>query len=235
MYTSYRRNKLRELESKLGITFVSENLLNQALTHSSFVHESGKHSFSDNERLEFMGDAVLKLVISEYLFNRFPGKDEGDLTKIRGAVISDVYLANIALNLNLGKYLLFGKNEKSSGGENKKSNLANALEAIIAAVYLDGGLMKARDLIINLLQGSIEEASAQDFIIDYKSTLQEFTQRNRKHLPSYNVVKELGPKHKKVFWIEVKIDNIRYGLGKGYTKKEAEQKAAKGALKNFKK
>lgn len=234
MYTSHRGIKLRELESKLGITFVSISLLNQALTHSSYVHESRKHLLSDNERLEFMGDAVLKLVISEYLFDKYPDKAEGDLTKIRGTVISDVYLAEIARRLNLGKYLLFGKNEKSSGGEKKKSNLANALEAIIAAVYLDGGLEKARGLIINLLQDSIEEASAQDFIIDYKSALQEFTQKNRKNLPVYNVVKELGPKHKKVFWIEARIDNTRFGLGKGYTKKEAEQKAAKGALKNFK-
>lgn len=234
MHTPIRKRNLKEIASKLGLEFPSEKLFNQALTHSSYVNEFKKNELSDNERLEFLGDAVLKLVISEYLYKRYPDKAEGDLTKIRGAVISDAYLVYIARDLELGKYLLLGKNEKASGGDKKKSNTANALEAIIGVIYLEFGIEKSKEVIIRLMNDLIEKTSAQDFIIDYKSALQEYTQKNKKSLPFYGVVRELGPKHRKIFWIEVKIGNINYGLGRGHTKKEAEQKAAKKALDKFK-
>lgn len=234
MHTPIRKRSLKELSSKLGLEFPSEKLFSQALTHSSYVNEFKKNNLGDNERLEFLGDAVLKLVVSEYLYNIYPDKAEGALTKIRGAVISDAYLVNIARKLELGKYLLLGKNEKSSGGDKKKSNIANALEAIIGVIYLEFGIEKSKEVIIRLLRDLIEKTSAEDFIIDYKSTLQEYAQKNKQPLPVYCVVKELGPKHRKIFWIEVKIDNKGYGMGRGYTKKEAEQKSAKTALDRLK-
>lgn len=234
MHTPNRKRHLKEIASKLGLEFPSEKLFNQSLTHSSYVNEFKKNELSDNERLEFLGDAVLKLVISEYLYKKYPDKAEGDLTKIRGAVISDAYLVNIARDLELGKYILLGKNEKASGGDKKKSNTANALEAIIGVIYLEFGIEKSKEIIIKLMSDSIEKTSAQDFIIDYKSALQEYTQKNKNSLPYYSVVKELGPKHRKIFWIEVKIENMPYGLGRGHTKKEAEQKAAKKALDKLK-
>lgn len=228
--TPHRVKQLQELESKLQISFASQSLLNQALTHSSYVNEYKRQDISDNERLEFLGDAVLKLIVSKYIFTKFPNHSEGDLTKIRAAVVSDVSLAEIGRELEMGHYLMLGKNEKISGGERKKSNIANALEAVIAAVYLESGIEKAEHVVVNLLRDSIEKASAEDFIVDYKSALQEISQKNKWGLPVYHVSKELGPKHKRVFIIDVKLRGMRYGTGRGLSKKEAEQNAARETL-----
>ncbi|MDD4179442.1 MAG: ribonuclease III [Candidatus Margulisbacteria bacterium] len=226
-----REKELQELESKLGVSFLNKNLLNQSLLHSSYGHEK---SLPDNERLEFLGDAVLKLVMTEYLYNKFPGYAEGDLTKIRATVISDETLATVGKKINLGAYVLFSGNEIKSGGQKRKSNVANAFEALIGAVYLDSGLGRARDFINELLRGEVETVSKAGYIRDYKSAFQEFAQKSKHELPHYRVIKETGPRHRRVFWIEVKLKGKRCGVGRGANKKEAEQRAAAMALKRAK-
>lgn len=230
--SSERQSELNELESKLGATFQNKQTLNQALTHSSYGHEN---NIPDNERLEFLGDAVLKLVVSEYLYHKFPEKDEGDLTKIRAAVISDDSLAKIGAKLNLGQYLLMSENEKRTGGVKRKSNLANTLEAILGAIYIDAGLGKPRDMIIWFLTDMIELHSRAGFISDYKSAVQEYAQKHKWELPRYRVVKETGLRHRRVFWMEVKLKGKVLGVGRGRNKKEAEQRAAMQALRTLKK
>ncbi len=234
MISPARKKQLEELQSRLKTSFNSEEILNQALTHSSFVNEQKRPDSSDNERLEFLGDAVLKLVISDYIYKRFPDMSEGELTKLRAAVVSDVSLSEIAKDLDLGQYLVLGRNEKRSGGERKKSNIANALEAIIAAVFLDGGIEKAGETVVSLLRSSVDKASSKDFIVDYKSALQELSQKNKWGLPAYLVAKEFGPRHKRIFIVDVKVKGSRQGSGKGLSKKEAEQNAAKEALSKLK-
>lgn len=229
-----RDEKLKELEKNLGTSFLNYNLFSQALTHSSYAYELRSKDIADNERLEFLGDAVIKLIISEYLYNKFPEKAEGDLTKIRAAVISDRTLAAVARKLRLGSYLLLGSNERKTGGISRKSNLANAFEAMIGAIYLDAGLGKARDFLLENVSSEIEKVSKAGYIRDYKSALQEYVQQRKWGLPQYRVVRETGPKHKKVFWIEVKIKGKKRGAGRGLNKKEAEQRAAFEALRNLK-
>jgi len=229
MLTPRREKQLQELENIIGITFLNKSLLNQSLTHSSYAHES-RNKVPDNERLELLGDAVIKLVTSEYLYNKFPTYQEGDLTKIRAVAISDDILGTVAKKINLGTYLLLGSNERRTGGMDRKSNQANALEALIAAIHLDAGLGKARDVLLELLIPEIEKISKVGYIKDYKSALQELVQKKKWGLPYYSVIKEEGLKHKKIFWMEVKIMGQRYGVGRGVNKKEAEQAAAKIAL-----
>lgn len=229
MLTPRREKQIQELEVKIGVTFLNKSLLSQSLTHSSYAHES-KTKIYDNERLEFLGDAVIKLVTSEYLYNKFPTHTEGDLTKIRAVVISDDILADVAKKLKLGAYVLLGSNERRTGGIDRKSNLANAFEALVGAIYLDAGLGKARDILLVLLGQDIEKISKEGYIKDYKSALQEYVQKSKWGLPFYYVVKETGLKHKKTFWIGVKIRGMNYGVGRGANKKEAEQAAAKVAL-----
>jgi ribonuclease-3 len=226
-----RSKELHEIEQQLGLSFLNKELLSQSLTHSSYAHDN---NCPDNERLEFLGDAVLKLVISENLYNKFPDKAEGDLTKIRATVISDDTLGKIGKKFDLGKYLLLSPNEKKSGGQKRKSNTANAFEALIGALYLDSGLGKVRDMLIDLLRDEIETVSRAGFIRDFKSALQEYTQKNKWDLPHYHVIKEAGARHRRVFWMEVKIRGKRYGIGRGPNKKEAEQRAATMALKRLK-
>jgi ribonuclease III len=229
MLNSKREKLLQELEAKLGLSFLNKSLLNQSLTHSSFANES-KEKIYDNERLEFLGDAVIKLITSEYLYNKFPGRPEGDLTKIRAVAISDDILAEVAKKMKLGEYVLLGANEKQSGGADRKSNLANAFEALVGGIYLDSGLGKSRDFLISALRQDIEEISEAGYMKDFKSALQEFVQKKKWGLPYYSVIRETGPKHSKVFLMEVKIKGQSYGVGKGPNKKEAEQAAAKVAL-----
>jgi ribonuclease-3 len=226
-----REGELQEIEKKLGTSFLNKALLNKSLTHSSYGHE---HKIDDNERLEFLGDAILKLVISEYIYNKFPEKAEGDLTKIRAVVISDDILSNVGRRLNLGDFLLLSDNERKTGGDRRKSNLANVFEAIIGAVYIDAGLGKSRDLILGALEVEVEKASRAGFIRDYKSALQEFAQKRKWELPRYRVINEAGPRHRRVFWMEVKVKGKSCGTGRGRNKKEAEQRAAMQALRNMK-
>jgi len=223
---------LDELEAKLGLAFQNKDLLNQSLTHSSYAYEN-KLEDADNERLEFLGDAVIKLVMSEKLFNQFPDKAEGDLTKIRATVVSDQTFAVQARNIELGKYLLLGANEARTGGRKRKSSTANAFEALVGAIYLDGGLGKARDVLLAILEPQVEKVSQEGYVSDYKSTLQEIVQKNKWGLPQYKLVKETGLKHKRVFWVQVKIRGKAYGVGRGGSKKEAEQRAATQGFKRL--
>jgi ribonuclease-3 len=229
MLTPKREKQLQELESKISVTFLNKSLLNQCLTHSSYAYES-KEKIYDNERLEFLGDAVIKLVISEYLYNKYPTHNEGDLTKVRAVAISDDVLSGVSKKLKLGEYMLLGTNERRTGGVDRKSNLANAFEALTGGIYLDAGLGKARDTLLNALIPEIEKISNTDYMKDYKSALQEYVQKKKWGLPLYNVVKEVGPRHRKIFHIEVIIGGEKYGMGRGANKKEAEQSAAKVAL-----
>lgn len=226
-----REEELYEFEKRLGTSFLNKSLLNQSLTHSSYGHEK---KIPDNERLEFLGDAILKLVISEYLYHKFPERAEGALTKIRAAVISDETLAGVGRKINVGNYLLLSANEKRTGGTRRKSNLANALEAVIGAVFLDAGIGKSREMILSFLTGEIDKVSREGYIRDYKSALQEFAQKRKWELPRYRVLKETGPKHRRVFWMEVKVRGRRYGTGRGRNKKESEQRAAMHALNRLK-
>ena len=229
MLTPRREKQIQEFEGKIGVTFLNPALLNQSLTHSSYAHET-RNKVPDNERMELLGDAVIKLITSEYLYNKFPDYQEGDITKIRAVAISDDVLAEAAKKLNIGEYILFGGNERRTGGMERRSNLANALEALIAAIYLDAGLGKARDVLLELLIPEMDEISKEGYIKDFKSALQEFVQKKKWGLPYYSVIKEEGLRHKKIFWMEVKIKGQRYGVGRGANKKEAEQAAAKIAL-----
>src|SRR3989339_1617838 len=222
-----RDKRLDELQQKLGLSFFNKTLLSQSLTHSSFANEA---NIPDNERLEFLGDAVIKLVISEYVYNRFPERPEGDLTKIRATVISDDTLAKVASRVHLGEALLLSENEKKTGGNKRKSNVANAFESLVGAIYLDGGLGKVRDFLIDFLRGEIEKVSREGYIKDYKSALQEYVQKKKWPLPQYKVLNETGPKHEKQFVIGVRIKGSIMGQGEGMNKKDAEQKAAEKAL-----
>jgi len=237
MLDSQRGKSLNNLEKKLKILFNDINLLDQALTHKSYSYEKKQNNFKDNERLEFLGDAVLKLVISHYLIEKYPMKDEGDLTRIRAIIVSDNYLAKIAEKISLGTYLLLSENEKKTGGQKRKSNIANAMEAVFGAAFLDGGINAAEKVIILLLNKYIEELVESEEIVDHKSMLQELVQGRKWDLPVYNVVKETGPDHKKRFYIEVEVmsgGKKWIGRGDSNTKKEAEQKAAQDILKKIK-
>ncbi|GBR76839.1 ribonuclease III [Candidatus Termititenax persephonae] len=229
--TLARVQQLKDLQKALQIEFQNLELLDLALTHCSY-------SARNNERLEFLGDAVLKIVISEYLFQTFPDQDEGSLTKIRAVLVSDSMLAEIGARFAIGRYLLMSRNESGNGGAVRKSNLADSLEALLAACYLDGGLAGARQLILRIFQPIFaEEIELADYQ-DYKSILQERVQALGWKLPEYRVIQESGPEHNKVFTSEVSVS--RPGLlaklrpyaaqGGSKTKKGAEQQAAKNLL-----
>jgi ribonuclease-3 len=202
----------------------------QALTHSSYTYEYQSPRMLNYERLEFLGDAVLKLMISDYLYERFPHYREGELTKIRAVVVSDAVLATLAKTLNLGHYMIFGPNEARSGGAKKTSNLACAFEALLGALYLDGKLEDARRLLYDVMQDPVTEVDLSKTKDNYKAVLQELTQAEGMGLPIYTTVKESGPSHRKKFVIEVAVADEVLGVGEGKTKKEAQQAAAKIAL-----
>lgn len=202
----------------------------QALTHSSYTYELGLAPALNYERLEFLGDAVLKLVVSDYLYERFPHYREGELTKIRAVVVSDAILAKLAERIELGAYLIMGASEARSGGARKTSNLACAFEALLGAFYLDGQIEQARVLLQDLLQDIITDVDLSKTKDNYKAVLQEFTQGEGMGLPEYVTTKETGPSHNRTFHVEVRINNEVLGYGTGKTKKEAQQQAAKLGL-----
>ncbi|NLJ40971.1 MAG: ribonuclease III [Clostridiales bacterium] len=221
-----------ELEKKIGYKFEEPRLLKNALTHSSYANES-RGDIPDNERLEFLGDSVLGMIIASYLYNMFKEYKEGNLTRMRAGIVSEVALAEIARGIDLGHFLYLGRGESNSGGRDRDSVLADAMEAIIGAVYLEGGLAKARELVINLFKPIIDRNSQGRGFQDYKTLLQEELQRNGDKDIAYNVVAERGPDHSKTFVIQVSYDGKIIGKGKGRSKKEAEQQAAKRALENI--
>ncbi|MBM3211982.1 ribonuclease III [Candidatus Poribacteria bacterium] len=227
--TKEQLKRMRMLEERIGYKFSYPKNLYLSLTHKSCVTNNGNY-LKCNERMEFLGDSVLALVVNSFLYEEFPEYDEGQLSKLKAVAVSRSTLALCARELGLGSFIRFGSSELSSGGGDKSSNLANALEALIAAIYLDGGLKKAEEFILKILMDRIYELDNDELKCDYKTALQESWQSNSPLPPVYTVVAETGPDHNKRFEVEVRLAGEPYGRGIGKNKKEAEQRAAEKAL-----
>ena len=222
---------MKELEKKLNYTFRDSALLSEALSHSSYANEHRAAHLNSNERLEFRGDSVLGFVTAEFLFVQHPDLPEGDLTRIRAALVCEQSLYEVARKLELGKYLKLGRGEEAGGGRERTSILADATEAVFAAVYLDGGIGAASQLIHRVLLDAEKEEAVEERRRDYKTALQELVQRTPGRTITYQLVEETGPDHCRVFVMEVSVGGQVSGRGEGRSKKEAEQAAAKAALK----
>ncbi|WP_018249673.1 ribonuclease III [Orenia marismortui] len=221
---------LEELQQQIQIFFNDIDLLERAITHKSFANENRHLGLKDNERLEFLGDSVQDLVVSEYMILEYPDHPEGELAKIRSVVVSAPVLAEKAKEINLGKYLLLGKGEEMTGGRKRDSILADAFEALVGSIYLDQGLEVIKDFILKLLIPDIKKVEKGEHIQDYKTLLQEIIQKNSNARPEYEVIKEEGPDHNKQFTIQVNFEEEVLGVGTGSSKKEAQQKAARNAI-----
>jgi len=219
---------LTVLEDRLGYSFQRRVWLTQALVHSSFAHECPQGIIS-NERLEFLGDAVLALVISDALLTLFPQAPEGSLSRLRAALVNARHLAKMAGRLQLGRYLRLGKGEEQQAGRRKPSVLADAFEALMGAVYLDGGYAAAQKVVLALFQESLQATKTAAPDQDYKTTLQEYLQKHRKISPEYRLLAENGPAHARQFIVEVRVAGTAMGVGQGHSKKEASQRAAQQA------
>lgn len=224
---------LSRLQTALGLKFKNLSLLQQALVHRSYLNEAQAPGLESNERLEFLGDAALGLIVSQKLYSDFPLLDEGDLTQLKTALIRWETLAQAAERLSLGDYLLLGRGEKRTGGQQRPSNLASTFEAVVGAVLLDSGLVKARALVLRCLKPEFAQITAGKVDLDSKSRLQHMVQTRWQTMPSYRTVAAEGPDHAKVFTVEVLVDDRSLGQGQGRSKKEAESKAAQQALKTF--
>ena len=224
---------MQELEKKLNYTFHDQRLLREALNHSSYANEHRAQGMNSNERLEFLGDSVLGFVTAEYLFARHPDLPEGDLTRIRAALVCEQSLHEVAQKLGLGSYLRLGKGEEAGGGRQRTSILADATEAVFAAVYLDGGISAASALIHRVLLDVEREEVVEERRRDYKTQLQERVQRQAGQELIYCMVGEEGPDHAKTFITEVRLNGAAIGRGSGHSKKESEQMAAKAALEKL--
>ena len=218
---------LNSLEKEIGYVFKKRSLLKQAVTHTSYANQN-RGSGPFNERLEFLGDAVLSLISADFLYKKFPSMAEGDLTKLRSSLVCTASLSEYARRIKLGDYLLLGKGELATGGNERDSNLENAFEALIAAVYLDGGIDKARRFVLRFLDDSVETHHIS--FKDYKTKLQEIVQESHEETLNYVITKESGPDHDKRYEVEVHLNSNVIGKGKGRSKKQAEQEAAKQAL-----
>jgi len=230
--SSERRKELHLFEKHAGIRFRKLGFLNLAFCHRSYTNEN-TGVFDNNEKLEFLGDSILGLVVSEYLFLEFPDKNEGDLAKIKSFVVSEDSLQAIAKELRVDNFILIGKGEEYSGGRSKKAILADAMEAIFGAYYLDSGFKTSKELILKFLVPEINKVLRDEHKKDYKTLLQEYVQKNYKTYPRYNLVKRTGPDHDRTFWIEVSFEGENFGPGKGKNKKDAEQMAAGIAYKEI--
>ena len=229
-----RYRQLHKLQNILNLHFNNQSLFNRALTHRSYINESGGN-LKDNERLEYLGDSVLGLVVNEYLFKHFEMYHEGDLAKIKSVVVSETVLAKIAMDLNVGGFLLMGRGEELSGGRFRQSILADTFEAIIGASYLDLGLKETKKFILQHLKDEIERIDNLTYQRDPKTTLQEHVQKKFKNRPVYEVVEEIGPDHDKQFVVRLLINDIEYAIGKGSSKQKAERNAANTLLNNIEK
>ena len=218
---------LNSLEKEIGYVFKKRSLLKQAVTHRSYANEN-RGSGPFNERREFLGDAGLSLISADFLYKKFPSMAEGDLTKLRSSLVCTASLSEYARRIKLGDYLLLGKGELATGGNERDSNLENAFEALIAAVYLDGGIDKARRFVLRFLDDSVETHHIS--FKDYKTKLQEIVQESHEETLNYVITKESGPDHDKRYEVEVHLNSNVIGKGKGRSKKQAEQEAAKQAL-----
>lgn len=218
-----------DLQQNIGLTFRDISLLQQAFHHSSFVNENPDSTILDNERLEFLGDAVLNFIVAEKIYHEFPNLPEGELTLCRILLIREDTLAQLASELNLGDYLQLGKGEESSGGRQRRTNLADTFEAVIGAIFLDQGLAAARDFVLSKLSSHLEKIKNGESGQNYKAKLQEFTQAEYKQLPTYRIVESSGPDHDRNFVVEVVLGDKVLGTGSGKSKKAAEMEAARSA------
>ena len=232
--TSSSGAELKPLEERIGYRFRDRGLLEHALTHRSRVHEDASGGVFDNESLEFLGDSVLGFVIADLLFRQFPQHNEGQKSKLKASVVSAASLARLAEKLGLGEFLILGRGEEKTGGRRKHAIIADCYEALIAAIYLDGGVVPAQGFIQRQFQELIDEARRSgvdhEFTEDYKSALQEWLQRHGRGLPSYRLAEEIGPPHRRRFVVEVLVGGETIAGADGRSKKEAAQSAAKAAL-----
>ncbi|MGB5157830.1 ribonuclease III [Desulfobacterium sp. N47] len=223
------RTELLELREKLSYKFKNINFLVESLRHSSFVNEQSDTQIRDNERLEFLGDAVLNLAIGHIIINRFPELDEGDLSRVRSNLVNELQVAEVARSLDLGSYIQLGKGEFLTNGRNKNSILANTFEAVVAAIYLDGGYDNAFRIIEKIYLPILKLSGKSAAAYDFKSKVQELVQTGQEIKPAYNVVEESGPDHDKIFKVELTINDLQT-VGYGKSKKLAEQDAASKAF-----
>lgn len=223
---------MHTIEDIIGYVFKNKKLLKNALTHSSYANEKRMNKLNNNERLEFLGDAVLELITSHYLYNRYPKLPEGELTKLRASIVCEPTLSECAKEVQLGQFIFLGKGEEMSGGRVRSSVLSDALEAVIGAIYLDGGLSKAEDFVQKFILSDIEN---KQLFFDSKTILQEMIQQNSQTPLKYVLVDEKGPDHNKIFVVEVHFEDEVLGNGTGKSKKSAEQEAAYNAIKKLQK
>jgi ribonuclease-3 len=223
------------IESVLKFEFENKALLQRALTHRSYLNENPDHPLEDNERLEFLGDAVLNFITGEYLYHRFPEIAEGRLTNLRSALVRTERLAHFATGLKLGDYLFLGRGEEESGGRQRAAILCDAFEALVGALYLDQGLEAARSFVCQIIEPSLEDILASDTDKDAKSQLQEVAQSHYQLTPTYRTIKEQGPDHAKEFTVAALIGDKTYGVGEGLSKQSAAQAAAQQALEVLRK
>ncbi|KMY49417.1 ribonuclease III [Peribacillus loiseleuriae] len=219
----------KQFQESTGFLFNDEKLLKQAFTHSSYVNEHRRKPYEDNERLEFLGDAVLELTVSKYLFNKYPMMSEGELTKLRAAIVCEPSLVSFANDISFGKLILLGKGEEMTGGRQRPALLADVFEAFIGALYLDQGLERVVQFLEKVVFPKINEG-AFSHVMDYKSQLQELVQRDGVGILEYQIMHEKGPAHNREFVSKVSLNNEELGIGSGKSKKEAEQRAAQIAL-----
>ncbi len=224
-------DEAQSAEKDLGLKFKNRGLLEQALTHLSYVYEHNLPALDSNEKLEFLGDTILGYVVTNVIYERFPEMAEGQLSKLRARLVNTSILAEIAREINLGEHLLLGRGEEVSGGRDKTSILADSFEALLGAYYLDRGLTAAGEFIYKLFDKRVDDESTREASTDYKTRLQELTAKKFGLAPEYVIVKETGPDHHKEFHAQVSVGRHVYGHGKGTSKKEAEQGAAKEALR----
>ena len=222
---------INELENAIGYRFQNIMLLQNALTHSSYANECWHDSLRSNERLEFLGDSILGMVVAEHLYSRFPERPEGELTRMRADMVCEQALAAIAEKLNLGKHLLLGHGEEQTGGRNRASILADAVESVIAASFLDGGMDAAKAFIEKFVLCDVPVKQLNN--MDFKTALQEQVQKKKDQVLTYELLSESGPDHAKTFEVAVLMNGKTWGIGTGSSKKRAEQAAAKSALETF--
>lgn len=229
-YVIENMENLKELESVISYTFNDKKELLLALTHSSYAYEKRNEGLTSNERLEFLGDAVLNIVTSEYIYKNYPQLPEGEMTKTRASIVCESSLMKCANKIKLGIYLLLGKGEENTGGRNRTSILSDAFEALIGAIYLDGGLNQAGKFIFSSMNELFGNINGSEVFVDYKTQFQEIIQKTSEQRIEYQILDEKGPDHNKLFVAQLSVGNKIYGTGEGKSKKEAEQNAARTAL-----
>ena len=222
---------IKDLEAAIGYRFENITLLQNALTHSSYANERWHNSLMSNERLQFLGDSILGMVVAEYLYRTFPDRPEGELTRMRADMVCEQTLASVAGRIDLGRHLLLGNGEEQGGGRSRNSILADAVESVIAATFLDGGMAAARKFIQQFILVEVPVTKLHN--VDYKTALQELVQQKKNQVLSYRLTGESGPDHDKRFEVEVSLNGTVVGMGSGSSKKRAEQDAARAALERL--